>query len=505
MRRRVPLLFLTVLVIATAGLVYELLAGAQASHVLGDSVTQFSTTIGVYLFAMGIGAYASRFIDDRLSQRFVEIELATALVGGLEGPALFLAYGEADLFRVVLYAVVALVGILVGLEVPLLVRILERDLELKELIARVLTFDYLGALVGSLLFALVLVPKLHMERISVLFGLLNCAVGILSTWVLADTIYARVRARLRVQGAILAVALCAVLVWADRIQLYGEQAMFADPILYVDQTEYQRIVLTNGAGGAQLFLNGHLQFSSIDEYRYHEALVHPAFAVATRRRDVLVLGGGDGLALREILRYPDVAHVTLVDLDRGVTEMARRLPAIRGLNHGSLDDRRVRVVHDDAMVWLDERARGPFDVVIVDFPDPNNFSVGKLYTQRFYTLLTRAMHDGTAVVIQATSPLFARRSFWCIERTMAAAGLFTKPYHALVPSFGEWGYVLAMRRPFDAPRAPALRNLRYLDAHILPTLFVFSADMARTPVEVNRLNRQVLVHYYAEEWSRYEG
>lgn len=510
--RKVPLLFLTVFVIATSGLVYELVAGTLASYVLGDSVLQFSTIIGVYLSAMGVGAYLSRFVQGRVAIRFVEVELAAALAGGLSAPFLFLVFAYADAFRVLLYGTVVLIGILVGVELPLLMRILEKDLDFKELVAKVLTFDYVGALVGSLLFALVLMPTLGLVRTSLLFGMLNCGVALMTTWVLSDLIYRRIRWRLRAQGIVLAILLMIAFVFSDRLTHFAEDELYADTIILAEQTPYQRLVLTRGALGVQLFLNGNLQFASNDEYRYHESLVHPAFAVAPRHANVLVLGGGDGLAVREVLRHPGVEHVTLVDLDPNMTEMARRVPIMRELNQGALEDPRVTVINDDAMVWLDEglgeergeHGRGPYDVVIVDFPDPNNFSLGKLYTTRFYALLRTAMHIDTAVVVQATSPLYARRSFWCVERTMAASGLTPRAYHALVPSFGEWGFVLAMQRPFDAPREVGeLDGLRYLNDRTLRSLFVFSEDMARPDdIEINRLNTQPLVHYYEAEWSR---
>lgn len=505
-RRRVPLLFLTVLVIATAGLIYELIAGTLASYVLGDSVFQFSTIIGVYLSAMGLGAYLSRFVRDRLAERFVEIELAAAFVGGASAPFLYLVFAHASSFRVLLYGTVVLIGALVGIELPLLMRILEKELDFKELVAKVLTFDYLGALVGSLLFAIVLMPTLGLVRTSLLLGLANCAVGLMSTWVLGDLIYRSIRWRLRAKGALVAVILATAFVFQDEITGLAEGELYADPVILSEQTRYQRIVLTRGALGTSLFLNGNLQFASSDEYRYHEALVHPAFALAPRHARVLILGGGDGLAVREVLRHPGVERVTLVDLDPAMTAMALRVPAMRELNEDALADPRVSVVNDDAMVWLDEGEHHPFDVVLIDFPDPNNFSLGKLYTTRFYQLLRRVMHGDTAVIVQATSPLYARRSFWCIERTMAASGLHTAPFHAFVPSFGEWGYVLAMTRPFDVPhRVPEVEGLRYLNDETLRSLFVFSEDLARPEdVGVNRLNTQLLVQYYEAEWSRWQ-
>lgn len=504
MRLRAPLLFITVLIIATSGLIYELIAGTVASYVLGDSVTQFSTTIGTYLFAMGVGAYLSKFVD-KAAERFIEIEIAAALLGGFSAPFLFYCFAHAEFFHIVLYSTIIAVGTLVGLEIPLLMRILREELEFKDLIAKVLTFDYLGALAGSLLFALILVPKLGLNRASLMTGLFNAAVAFGSTFVLKDLISRRARLRLQFKAVLLSAMLATGMVYAERMTLWGEQAFYGDPIIYAQQTSYQRIVLTRAPKSVQLFLNGNLQFSSRDEYRYHESLVHPAFAAAPKRQRVLVLGGGDGLAVREILRYPEVEQVTLVELDPGMTKMASTLPVMRDLTNDALADPKVETIHQDAFVWLSERDRNaqPFDVVIVDFPDPNNFSLGKLYTRRFYGLLRGAMHDDTAVAVQSTSPLFARRSFWCIVETMASAGLTVHPYHTNVPSFGEWGYVLAMPRPFDPPVRVPLSGLRYLTDQTMASQFVFSEDMGPVEVQPNRLSDQTLVQYYESEWEAF--
>lgn len=508
--RRVPLLFLTVLVIATCGLVYELLAGAVASYVLGDSVTQFSLVIGLYLSAMGLGSYLSRFVDVKVARVFVEVELATALLGGASTPLLFLSFAMTDVFRVVLYGTVIVVGALVGLEIPLLLRILKDELEFKELVAKVLSLDYLGALAGSLLFAIVFVPELGLVRTSLLMGLLNGAVGLGSTWLLADRLGAAVLG-LRIRAGLVCALMIVAVVFSGEITRFAEDDLYTDRIVFVRQTAYQRLVLTRGRTGTSLYIDGNLQFSSLDEYRYHEALVHPAMGAARERRNVLVLGGGDGLAVREVLKHPEVRRVVLVDLDPGMTWLARSLPPVRELNGDSLGDPRVRVVNEDAMVWLDGRygraaprtGRETFDVVIADFPDPNNFSLGKLYTRRFYGLVRAAMSASGAFVVQSTSPLFARQAFWCIAETVQSAGFHVRPYHVAVPSFGEWGYVLARTEAFDVPRhLPS--GLRYLEHEMLPSMFRFAADMERIPVEINRLDNQALVRYYEREWRRFQ-
>jgi spermidine synthase len=520
-----PILFLHVLVIATCGLVYELLAGTLASYVLGDSVTQFSLVIGIYLSAMGVGAWISRAIEGAVARRFVEVELSVALLGGCSAPLLFFSFARAGWFHPVLYGVVFGIGVLVGLELPLLMRILKDNLEFKELIGRALTFDYLGALVASVLFPLLLVPKLGLVRTSLLFGLLNAAVGLWATWILAPLIPRGLLA-MRGRGVLTIAILIVGFVKADALTQLAEDGLFADEIIYTKTTSYQRIVVTRGRAGFQLFLNGNLQFSSADEYRYHESLVHPAMAAAAGSNGVpkriLVLGGGDGLALREILKYPSVEKVTLVDLDPDMTRLSERFPPLEALNQHSFRDPRVEVKNQDAMIWLEERLssrqsrepfgaplegerRGaPFDVAIVDFPDPNNFALGKLYTTRFYRLLAEQLATGAVVTVQSTSPLFARTSYWCVEKTIEAAGFAALPYHVAVPSFGEWGFVLARRSTRLDPPQHVRPGLRFLDDGALAALFVLPADMAPVPVEVNRLDNQVLVRYYESEWRHWD-
>lgn len=498
---RTPVLFLNVLIVATCGLVYELLAGTLASYVLGDSVTQFSLIIGIYLFAMGIGAWLSRFIEKSLARSFIEVELAVAVIGGISSPLLFLSFARLSYFQVILYSTVLAIGILVGLELPLLMRIVKDHLDFKDLVSRVLAFDYIGALAASLLFPIFLVPKLGLVRTSLLFGVLNGMVGLWGTWLLRPMIRGEVTA-LRGRAVVVIALLVAGLIKADALTSLAEDNLFADEIIYTKTTRYQRIVITRGRAGFQLFLNGHLQFSSADEYRYHEALVHPAMELHGSPRRILVLGGGDGLALREVLRHGSVEEVTLVDLDPDMSNLPERFPPLAELNNHAFRDPRVTVINQDAMIWLEGRGF-PYDAAIIDFPDPNTFSLGKLYTTRFYRLLRQRLAPQAAVAVQCTSPLFARASYWCIVRTIEAAGFSVRPYHAAVPSFGIWGFALARIEPFEPPsRVPA--GLRFLDAETMAAMFVLPADIGPVPVEINRLDNQELVRYYESEWRHWE-
>lgn len=507
MKHRIPLLFLNVIIIATCGLIYELLAATVSSYVLGDSVTQFSLIIGVYLSAMGVGSWLSRFIEKDLAERFVSVELAVALLGGFSAPLLFLTFANVSYFGVILYSLVFIIGALVGLEIPLLMRILKDELDFKDLVSRVLALDYAGALLAAVLFPIFLVPKLGLNRTSLFFGILNAIVAIWGTWLLAPLIKKNLTF-MRIQGFVLILLLVIAFIKADSLTTLAEENLFPDQIIYAKSSPYQRIVVTRGKTGHALFLNGNLQFNSFDEYRYHEALVHPAFAAFDgEAKRVLVLGGGDGLAVREILKYPSIESITLVDLDPMMTGLSNELPALAELNKNSMADPRVTVVNTDAFVWLDNNELPLFDIAIVDFPDPNNFALGKLYTTRFYSMLREKLQPEAAIVIQSTSPIYARNSYWSIIRTIEATGFTVKPFQTTVPSFGVWGYALAKKHPFETPSEPKPGlELKFLNKESFASMFDFPLDMSlpSEDIEINRLDNQALVRYYEVEWRRFE-
>ena len=492
-------LLASVFVIAACGLVYELIAAATSTYLLGDSVTQFSLVIGVYLASMGLGSYLSKYVGEGLVAKFIDIELMIAVLGGFSAAIMFLSFAWMHGgFRVVLYSIVVLVGVLVGLEIPLVMRILRERLGFRDLVAQVLTFDYLGALGVSIAFPLLLAPRLGLIRTAFLFGIMNAAIALWAVWLFRD--------RLRRPGVVatrcvlVTAVLLAGFVSAEQLTRLSEEQIYSDRIVHAESSPAQRIVVTRWREDLRLYLNGNLQFSSLDEYRYHEALVHPALASVPHARRALVLGGGDGLAVREILKYPHIEQVTLVDLDPAMTRLFAEAPALRALNGGSLTSPKVKVHNEDAFAWL-ERSRDHFDFVVMDFPDPSNHSLGKLYTTAFYNLLMRRLSARGIAVIQSTSPLFARKSFWCVVTTVEEAGFHATPFHALVPSFGEWGFIVASREPWSPPgRYPF--ELRFVSPQMHPALFTFPKDMARVPTEVNRLNNQVLVQYFESEWRR---
>jgi spermidine synthase len=386
-------------------------------------------------------------------------------------------------------------------------RILKDQLDFSQLVSRVLALDYIGALAASLLFPIFLVPRLGLVRTSLVFGILNASVALWGTWLLLPLLKKNVNF-LRVKSIVVLVLLLIALIKAESFTNLAEDALFTDNIIYAKSSPYQRIVVTKGKTGYALFLNGNLQFNSFDEYRYHEALAHPAMTALNREpKRVLVLGGGDGLAAREVLKYKSVESVTLVDLDPEMTGISSKVPALDELNDRAMRDPRVSVVNADAFVWLDETEVQAFDVAIVDFPDPNTFALGKLYTTRFYNLLKAKLAPDAAVVVQCTSPLIARKSYWCIIKTMEAAGFRVAPYQTTVPSFGIWGYALAKLTDFEPPKTvPENIELKFLNNETMPLLYAFTVDTTRPneEIEVNRLDNQALVRYYETEWRRFE-
>jgi spermidine synthase len=496
------ILILSVFVVASCGLAYELIAGALSSYLLGDSILQFSTIIGCYLFAMGVGAHFSRYVAEQdVLSRFIDIELAVGLIGGLSAALLFMTFSWMTApFRTLLYVLVFMIGALVGMEVPLVMRALHtRDTAFNDLVSRVLTFDYLGALAVSLLFPLVLAPYVGLVRTGFLFGMLNVGAGFWTIYVFRAELN-RIGARV-LRASLVMLTLVTGFALSDRMVQWGEHGLFGDQVVYATSTPYQRLVITRWKDDLRLYINGNLQFSSRDEYRYHEALVHPALQALPWARSVLVMGGGDGLALREILRYPNVRQVTVVDLDPAMTEAFSTRPELVRLNGGAFADPRVKVVNADAAIWLQE-TRALFDAAIIDFPDPSSFALGKLYSVPFYGMVKKHVAAKGLVVVQSTSPFFAPHAYWTIDATLREAGLRTWPYHAYVPSFGEWGFIMASPELDYVPPSGYRLPLRFLNGATTREMFAFPPDMPRLEMAPNRLNTQSLVHEFGQDWRR---
>ncbi len=484
---------------AVCGFVYELVIIALGTYLFGNSIFQVSIVLAAFVSAMGLGSLVAKPLQRRPVESLIAVEAAVALIGGLSAMVLYASFAWADLYQPTMIATASLIGALVGCEIPLLLTLMQRVRreEAGTSVADLLAADYLGAVIAGVGFPFVLLPLLGQIQAALAVGALNAVAGVVVWRLMRGP-----RALLGLPLGVLAI-LGAAALWSADFEVRARQSLFDDPIVRAERTPYQEIVLTEGRDDdLRLFLNGDLQFSSKDERRYHEALVHPA--MTGRHARVLVLGGGDGLALREVLRHPGVERAVLVELDERMVALARDDERLAGLNERAFEDPRVEVVRADAFKWLRD-ATERFDVVVADFPDPDDAATAKLYSVELYDgLRRRVLEPGGRLVVQAGSPYFAPKSFWSIERSLRQAGWAVRPYHVDVPSFGDWGFALAGAEP--AP--PALRlgpgpRLQTLDAATLRAASVFPPDRRRIRVRASTLNRPAILDYQRQSWKDY--
>ncbi|MGW7020998.1 polyamine aminopropyltransferase [Streptomyces decoyicus] len=502
------LVLAVVFVCAACGLVYELELVALATYLVGDSVTQASVVLSVMVFAMGVGALLAKRLRCRAAVGFGAIEAGLALVGGCSAMALYACFAWFGQSRSALVGFSLAIGILIGAEVPLLMTLIQRvrRQDAGGAVADLFAADYVGALVGGLAFPFLLLPSFGQLTGALLTGGVNAvAGGVLVLWLFRRDLSGRARWALSAANALVLALLAAGMVLAAPFERAARQAVYGSSARVAVQTGIQEVVMTGGTGAGAgagrgrkgsggplaLYLDGRLRVSAENEFRYHEALVHPAMAGGPHRR-VLVLGGGDGLAVREILHHRSVRSVTVVELDPGVLRLARTDPGLSRLNHRSLGDPRVHVVTADAFDWLRQqglrgRRPAPYDVIVSDLPDPGIAACTKLYSQEFYGLAARLLAPDGRLVVHAGPPVERARLYWTVESTLRSVGLATVPYRlsgrpagfsggpdrtvdaappvdaevpAARPAAGRdryWGFVLAARHPprFGlAPDAP---------------------------------------------------
>jgi spermidine synthase len=512
-RAKLAVLLGSVLLVAMCSIIYELIIGTITSYLLGNSVLHFSLTIGLYMSAMGVGSYLSRFVRRDLLANFFRVELGVGILGGASSFILFTVFAISPrAFQPAMWIVTILIGTLVGLEIPLLTRHIRRYAELRVAIASVLSWDYIGSLVGSLAFPLILLPLLGLLNAAAIVGMVNLLVAGIGLWAFRDELAGHKKSL--IISCVAALALLATLFATSKpYERFLDRFLFQDPVVFKDQTPYQKLVLTSWKDDYRLFINGNLQFASVDEYRYHEALVHIPMAAAQDPRDVLILGGGDGLAMRQLRRYPELKSVVMVDLDPGMTRLASQNPILKRLNEDAFSDPRLTVINDDAMNYVMETDR-QFDVIIIDLPDPNNESLAKLYSTSFYQLIARRLRPTGAMVTQSTAVYFSPNAFWSIHRSVEAAfcpeagcapgAQLVQPYHVWIPTFGDWGFNLATHRPVDPTKLlPKVASLEFLSPELIPTFFVFPPDVAERDVKPNRLIEPILLTYYLRDWHKF--
>jgi spermidine synthase len=498
--KKYRLLMLTTLIISGCSICYELIISAVSSYLVVDSTLQYSVTIGLYMCAMGLGSFLSKYMKKDLFNWFVGIEIGVGLIGGISSLVLFLANLYLEQYQLVMYAEIIVIGTFVGAEIPILTRIIEQDEEnLRVTISSIFSFDYIGGLVGSTAFPLLLLPHLGYFATAFLVGSMNALAAILIVFKYAK----RIKDAAIYKTAAVGLFVCMIIgaIFSENISDVIEGGLYRDNIILSEHTQYQHIVMTKHKDDLRLFIDGNIQFCSLDEYRYHEALVHIPMTQASCKEKVLVLGGGDGLAVRELLKYPET-EITLVDLDAEMLEICRTDPQVSALNEGALDSERLTVVVDDAYRYL-EGTTERYDVILVDLPDPNNDALNKLYTNIFYRLCGNHLTDDGVLAVQSTSPYYAKKAYWCVAKTLESEGFFVDSYHLQVPAFGDWGFHMAAKQELSKEYDLTIET-KYLSEENIPALFAFGKDEVDTDVEINSLAHPILLHYYSDAVRNWE-
>jgi len=530
------------------GLAYEYTFSKIASDLLGNSVRQWAIIIAVMLFFMGVGSEIQRFISEKnVVPSLLYSQLLLALLGGF-GPMLMLWTFTSFPYHygLVHYGLTSVIGIIIGFEIPLISRLnayFSKDISNN--LARVLKMDYIGALAGALLWVFILPKFFTLNETAFVLALISVFSTVLCWF------YFSSKNQPNIIFLGVCIMTCIILSYGinktNQWSLDAEQKIYADKIVYVETTRYQHIVLTqSNHGNLRCYINGHIQFSANDEYIYHEQLVHPAMSAHKKPKNVLILGGGDGLAVREILKYPSVESITLIDLDPAMTRLASEHPLFTRLNKDSLSNDKVhiikspkgidtgdayilerssqnrgihasslntkpklRVINIDASKFI-KQTQGVFDIIICDFPDPSNTDLAKLYSMHFYGLVkNRLSYDGI-LVQQSTSPYRAKDAFLCIGRTMQAADLTAVPYHDHVPSFGEWGWWIDTRPEYAnsnqlRQKLQAIKELPDYTRYITPDIIVSALnfgknDLKTTETDVTTITNSAVLDHYLNGW-----
>lgn len=476
MSRRSLLIKFSIFCTGFTGIVAEYIMATLASYCLGDSVTQWTIIISLMLFAMGIGSQLSLIFREDLLDVFIGIELVLATLVASSVLLVYTLFAYIEHLAFFIYLLAFIIGVLIGLELPLATRLNADHQRLASNVSSILAKDYLGALVGGILFAFVGLPFLGLTASAVVVGTINFGVAL----ILGVCCFSELRrGKLFVLSTVfVSIVVVGCLLAGDRLVLFAEQKRYRDKIVFAERTRYQKIVLTNFRDDYWLYLNGNQQFSTIDERRYHETLVHPAMLLHGSARQVLVLGGGDGLAVREILRHSSIERITVVDIDRRMTELAKVHPLLVQINDQALLDRRVVVNNVDAFSFI-ARDTGSYQVIISDFPDPQSVDLARLYSYEFFKLVFERLDNNGVFITQAGSPTYARLSFQTILKTVRALSYPAVPLHTYLPTMGDWGWVIAQKTATSNQKLQNLLgnlsleklDLHYLDQDTLRHLF----------------------------------
>ncbi len=542
------------MIVAACGLIYEFLVSHYAARVLAATEVAIFGIFTIMITAMGLGAFAAKRIKDAYTG-FVILELSISVIGAtailiisflitatyllpsllgetygisgaqLEGGLVNLAQKTATHLP---YVVAFILGVLIGAEIPLIARVREDvyGRHLKHNAGTIYGADYIGGGIGAALFVLLLLTMPPIQT-----GVIAATVNLVAGAIFFYCYRSRIAWRKTLIAVHIVIVITIILLaffgsrWTDVL----EDMLYRDSVIHSMTTRYQRVVITERNMGKSepkaysLFINGHTQFYSRDEKIYHSMLTYPVLAASARRENILVIGGGDGLAVRDILRW-DPKSVTLVDLDPAIVDFFSRPQVKNGkiinaplleLNAGAFSDQRVHVIIGDAFVELDIfiNQGKTFDAIVIDLPDPNHPDLNKLYSTQFYAKTLRVLAGDGAIGIQSSSPYHAKKAFLSIGKTVKHAGFKNvEQYHTNVPSFGEWGWTIATPRGMEASRRiKKLAKLPIDDGWITKEVMLGAFSFHQgyydmlSDIHINRLHSSTVYEYHREGWARENG
>lgn len=508
-----PILKLALFATGLSGIVAEYILSTLATYFLGDSVFQWTMIVSVMLFSMGLGSRISRYIKGNLLLKFILIELILSFFVSYSSLFAYSASAYTIYNGFIIYGLSVIIGVLIGLEIPMVIRLNKEFQELRVNIASVMEMDYLGSLLGGVFFAFIGLPILGLTYTPFLLGLVNFAVAIVLLIMTRKALTSKMVKVLSSAYAGLFVILITGLFIAEPLILHGEQRKYKDKVIYQEQSKYQKLVVTQWKDHYWLYINGNQQFSTLDEDKYHEALVHPIMTLSKNPQDVLVLGGGDGCAVREILKYKSVNTITLVDLDPAMTRLGQEYPIFTDINQNALNHPKVSVANNDGYKFIEE-SKAFYDVIIIDLPDPKSVELGRLYSYEFYKMCYKQLRPNGLIITQAGSPYYATKAYQCIDATLDSAGFTTAKLHNQVITLGEWGWILGSKTHQKEQLKPHLQALQYGDietkwinqeAMLLMTSFgkdIYFKDQEE--IEINQIHNPVLYQYYLKgNWDLY--
>lgn len=507
MKFRSNILKLALFATGLSGIVAEYILSTMATYFLGDSVFQWTMIVSVMLFSMGLGSGLSKYIENQLLLKFVLIEFLLSILVSFSSLTVYIIAAYTIYDGLLIYTLSILIGTMIGMEIPLVVRLNNSFEILRINVASVIEKDYYGSLAGGMFFAFIGLPFLGLTYTPFILGFINFSVAVVLLGILWYELKKTVRKKLILITSVVAIVLISGFFFAKPIVMFGEQKRYKDKVVYEKQSKYQKIVITQWKDEYWLYINGNQQLSTLDETMYHEPLVHPPMQLMKTPYHVLILGGGDGCAVREVLKYSDVKQITLVDLDPAMTNLGKTHPVLTELNDSAMHHPKVEVINQDGFTYLINNKKF-YDVIIVDLPDPKTVELGRLYSYEFYLACRKHLRPHGVLITQSGSPYYATKAFKCIEKSMQAAGFVTAPLHNQILTLGEWGWVLGVNDTITKESLKQkLRSLEFNDietewlnneAMLLMTSFgkKMYVSLRDTAVEVNKIHNPVLYRYY---------